>query len=86
MSQELIIWILSAVLGGIDLGGFVAVGIIILKGVTKRVEDSTGIKGEVSKLNKNLSRMIEENEKLREENRALILEMKGIKVNAGKRI
>lgn len=86
MSQELIIWILSAVLGGVDLGGFVAVGIIILKGVTKRVEDSTGIKGEVSKLNKNLSRMIEENEKLREENRALILEMKGIKVNAGKRI
>ena len=86
MSQELIIWILSVVLGGIDLGGFVAVGIIILKGVTKRVEDSTGIKGEVSKLNKNLSRMIEENEKLREENRALILEMKGIKVNAGKRI
>lgn len=86
MSQELIIWILSAVLGGIDLGGFIAIAVIILKGVTKRVEDSTGIKGEVAKLNKNLRRMAEENEKLRETNEALILEMKGIKVNAGKRI
>lgn len=86
MSQELIIWILSAVLGGVDLGGFVAVAVIILKGVAKRVEDSTGIKGEVSKLNKNLAKMIEQNEKLKEENHNLMLEMKGIKVNAGKRI
>lgn len=79
MDKELIIWILTAVLGGIDIGTMISVAIAILKGVKKRVEDSTGIKKDVAQLNKNLSKIIEQNEQLKEENRSLMLEMKGIK-------
>ena len=79
MDKELIIWILTAVMGGIDVGSLIAVAIAILKGVSKRVEDSTGLKGELRALNKNLAKAIEQNEQLKEENRSLMLEMKGIK-------
>lgn len=81
MDKELIIWILTAVLGGIDVGSLIAVAIAILKGVSKRVEDSTGIKKEVAKLNSKLAKVIEQNEQLKEENHNLMLEMKGIKQN-----
>lgn len=86
MDKELIIWILTAVMSGIDVGSLVAVAIVILKGVSKRVQDSTGLKGEVAKLNKNLAKAIEQNEQLKEENYNLMLEMKGLKSYAGKRI
>ncbi len=86
MDKELIIWILTAVMGGIDVGSLVVVAIAILKGVSKRVQDSTGLKGDVAKLNKNLAKMIEQNEQLKEENRNLMLEMKGLKDYASKGI
>lgn len=86
MDKELIMWILTAVLGGIDVGSLIAVAIVILKGVSKRVEDSTGLKGEVAKLNSNLSTVIEQNKRLKEENYNLMLEMKGLKVHASKGI
>ena len=79
MDKELIIWILTAVLGGVDIGTMISVAIVILKGIKKRLEDSTGIKRDVVQLNKNLSKVIEQNEQLKEENRSLMLEMKGIK-------
>lgn len=79
MDKELIIWILTAVLGGVDIGTMISVAIVILKGIKKRLEDSTGIKRDVIQLNKNLSKVIEQNEQLKEENRSLMLEMKGIK-------
>lgn len=81
MSQETIMWILTAVLGGVDISTLVAVAIIVLKGVSKRVEDSTGIKGEVTKLNKKLSQVIEYDQELKCKYDALMLEMKGIKAN-----
>ena len=86
MDKELIIWILTAVLGGIDVGSLIVVAIAILKGVSKRVQDSTGLKGEVVKLNKNLAKVIEQNEHLKEENHNLMLEMKGLKAYGGKGI
>lgn len=86
MDKELIIWILTAVMGTIDVGSLIAVAIAILKGVSKRVEDSTGLKGELKALNKNLAKAIEQNEKLKEENHNLMLEMKGLKGYAGKGI
>lgn len=86
MDKELIIWILTAVLSTVDVGSFIVIAKIILRGVAKRVQDSTGLKGEVAKLNKNLAKMMEQNERLKEENYNLLLEMKGHKDYAGKGI
>ena len=86
MDKELIIWILTAVMGTVDVGSFKKKKKIILNGVAKRVQDSTGLKGELKALNKNLAKAIEQNEKLKEENHNLMLEMKGLKAYAGKGI
>lgn len=79
MSQELIIWILSASLGFLDIGAFVVIGIHIIKGVSKRVSESTNLKSEVAKLNKNLAKSVELNQKLLEQNEAMKLELRGFK-------
>lgn len=86
MSQEVIIWIISLVLGGVDIATLVSVAVVVLKGVAKRVEDSTGLKGELGKLNKKLSEVLEQDQELKCKYDALMLELKGIKDNACKRI
>ena len=86
MSNEMIIWICSIALGGVDIASLIAVAVFILKGVAKRVEDSTGLKGELGKLNKRLSEALEQNEELKSRLDTYALEVKGLKQNVSKNV
>ena len=86
MDQQTIILIISGALALIETGSWVGIAAFIIKFVGKKVEDSTGLKGELGKLNKKLSETLVQNEELKSRYDALMLEMKGIKQNACKRI
>ena len=86
MDQQMIILIISGVVSLIQTGSWVGIAVFLVKLISKKVEDSTGLKGELGKLNKKLAEVIEENEELKCRYDAFMLEMKGIKQYACKRI
>ena len=79
MDQQTIMLIISGVLAILETGSWVGIASYIVKFVSKKVEDSTGLKGELGKLNKKLSEALEQNAELKCRYDALMLEMKGIK-------
>lgn len=86
MDQQTIILIISGAVSLIQTGSWVGIAVFLVKLISKKVEDSTGLKGELGKLNKKVSEMLEENQELKCKYDAFMLEMKGIKQNAYKRI
>ena len=81
MDQQTIILIVSGAIALLETGSWVGIAAFIIKFVGKKVEDSTGLKGELGKLNKKLSEALEQNKELKCRYDALMLEMKGIKQN-----
>ena len=73
--------IISGALTILQTGSFVGIAAFLVKLISKKVEDSTGLKGELGKLNKKLSDALEQNNELKCRYDALMLEMKGIKQN-----
>ena len=81
MDQQTIILIVSGAIALLETGSWVGIAAFIIKFVGKKVEDSTGLKGELGKLNKKLSEALEQNQELKCRYDDLMLEMKGIKQN-----
>lgn len=81
MDQQMIVLIISGALALLETGSWIGIAAFIVKFVGKKVEDSTGLKGELGKLNKKLSEALEQNQELKCRYDALMLEMKGIKQN-----
>ena len=81
MDEQMIILIVSAALTFVQTGSFVGIATFLAKLMTKKLEDSTGLKGDLGKLNKKLSEVAEQNQVLQCKYDALMLEMKGIKQN-----
>ena len=86
MDKELIILIISGALSILQTGSWVGIAAFLAKFIKKRVADSTGLKGDLRQLNKQLSESLLENKELKSRLDALSLEMKGIKENAYKSI
>ena len=82
MDEQTLILIISGALTLLQTGSFVGIATFIARLISKKVEDSTGLKGELRKLNGKLSDALEQNEELKCRYEALMLEMKGIKQNA----
>ena len=82
MDQQTIILIIQGVITIFQTGSFVGIAAYLVKLISKKVEDSSGLKGELGKLNKKLSEVIQDNEDIKCRYDAFMLEMKGLKENA----
>lgn len=84
MDQQTIILIVSGAIALLETGSWVGIAAFLAKLISKKVEDSSGLKGELGKLNKKLSETLTQNEELKCRLDAYALEMKGLKQNACK--
>ena len=82
MDNEMIVWIVVSIISAVETGSWVGIAIFLIKSISKKVEDSTGLKGDLAKLNKKLSEVLEENQELKCRYDAFMLEMKGFRTNA----
>lgn len=81
MDLQTIILIISGAIAVLETGSWVGIAAFLAKFIKKRIEDSTGLKGDLRQLNKQLSESLLENKELKCRLDALTLEMKGIKQN-----
>lgn len=77
MDKEFIVLIITGALTLFQTGSWVGIAALLIKFIGKKVEDSTGLKAEVSKLNKKLYELVEEDEELKNKCEQIMLEMKG---------